>query len=220
MGEKSRHEEAALKKFRPLAANLCHHPEQMRDENLLQWLRARDCNIKAAEEMLRKAMLWRQKNKIDEILAWQAPSEFVSQYPYDMDGEDKEGYPVFLVPLGRWDIRRAYESGHQKLMRQYIDQLLERALEKARMKNLTDPGSKYVNQAVFIWDLDGLTMRQMTSTGMIDVCLDICKNLENHYPEIMKISISINGKFKEQIFEMRLCETNMFLDTGYTVECK
>ncbi|CAG7823432.1 unnamed protein product, partial [Allacma fusca] len=40
--------------FRPLAVPLCEYEEQASDENLLKWLRARDFNVRAAEEMLKK----------------------------------------------------------------------------------------------------------------------------------------------------------------------
>ncbi|CAG7689947.1 unnamed protein product [Allacma fusca] len=55
-------------------------------------------------------MLWRQE--IDVILAWETPSPFALEFPYDMDNE---GYPV-----GRWDIRRAYENGRPKLILKYL----------------------------------------------------------------------------------------------------
>ncbi|CAG7727870.1 unnamed protein product [Allacma fusca] len=54
MSDLSRQEAMALEKFRPLAVPLCEYEEQASDENLLKWLRARDFNVRAAEEMLKK----------------------------------------------------------------------------------------------------------------------------------------------------------------------
>ncbi|CAG7822426.1 unnamed protein product, partial [Allacma fusca] len=101
----------------------------------------------------------------------------------------------FIIPTGRWDIRRAYVTGQKHTLNKYINQLLERASEKIRMKNLTaEPGEKRVTQAVLIWDLGGLSKKQMTSMGFMDFCLNLSKLFEGQYPEIVKISIVVNGK--------------------------
>jgi metal transporter CNNM len=160
---------------------------------LLKWLRARDLDESAAEEMLKKAMLWRKENKVDEILTWKSPSQFQFDYAYDMEGEDDEGCPVFIIPIGRWDVRRAYATEQKHTLQKYVLQLFERALEKMRMKNLTDPGIKFVSQAVFVWDFEGSTIKQMTSIAFVDFCVNICKLVEGNYPEIVKISFSVNA---------------------------
>ncbi|CAG7825907.1 unnamed protein product, partial [Allacma fusca] len=44
----------ALANFRPLVSDLSLNDEQKSDMFMLRWLRARELNLKAAEEMLRK----------------------------------------------------------------------------------------------------------------------------------------------------------------------
>jgi len=59
----------------------------------ISWLRARDLDIKKATDMFRSNLAWRESEDIDNILDWEPPSHFPTDYDYEIVGEDGEGRP-------------------------------------------------------------------------------------------------------------------------------
>ncbi|CAG7716403.1 unnamed protein product, partial [Allacma fusca] len=54
---------------------------------------------------------------------WEAPKQFQLEFAYDYDGLDKDGCPVVAIPFGKWDVRKAVESGQKAIYLRYFDQL-------------------------------------------------------------------------------------------------
>jgi len=63
------------------------------DLQCLAWLRARELDVPKASEMLRKCLAWRKEEDFDSILEWEPPPHYLSEYPYEIVGEDYEGHP-------------------------------------------------------------------------------------------------------------------------------
>ncbi|CAG7828908.1 unnamed protein product [Allacma fusca] len=186
-------EKDALQKFRNVLNDLSLPTEQQSDFYLIRWLRAREMNLKAAEEMLRASLKWRQEYDADNLLSWQAPAQFQSDFAYDMNGVDKDGAPVFIVPFGKWDIKAAVASGQKDVYLRYFIQLCERAYDVMRKISKDRPADDPVTQVTLVWDLDGFSLRQLTARGTVDAILECVKRLEANYPEMMKISFNVNA---------------------------
>ena len=72
------------------------------DAQLVIWLRARGLNVVKAEKMLRRHLVWRRNNQADQLLEWRSAKVYA---PYIYLGNDYVGAPVFLFPLGQYEIK-------------------------------------------------------------------------------------------------------------------
>ncbi|CAG7827333.1 unnamed protein product, partial [Allacma fusca] len=65
-----------LGEFRKRLTDLDLNEEWTSDYNLIRWIRARDLDLDAAENMLRTSIEWRRENDIDQILSWDPTPEY------------------------------------------------------------------------------------------------------------------------------------------------
>ncbi|CAG7720267.1 unnamed protein product [Allacma fusca] len=63
--------------------------------------------------MLRKSLKWREENGIASILTWAPPAAVLELLPFDATNCElgKNNYPVVIIPMGRWDYRKAVADG-------------------------------------------------------------------------------------------------------------
>ncbi|CAG7815168.1 unnamed protein product [Allacma fusca] len=169
---------AKLSQFRTRVGKIYPEP----DEKLLSWLRARDLDLTKAEQMLRRHLFWRKKNEIDNIKIWRSPKVY---FPYIQFGFDKENCPVFLMPVGRWDIRSAIEAGDFVPALRFIYQINE-----AIVSSISKTG---VSQSTIIMDFDGFGYRQIAHRTVIQGMLEVLQVFEANYPEILKATYVINA---------------------------
>ncbi|CAG7824057.1 unnamed protein product [Allacma fusca] len=182
----------ALSKFRSVISDLNLDPEQSSEHHLIRWLRARDLNVQQASEMLRKSLQWRKDNKIDQVSTWEPPASFQQDYPYDVNGFDRDGCPLLLIPWGRWDIRKAVQADQKDEYIRYVDQMVDKAFSIMCLQNKNRPLNNPITQLSIISDLEGYSLRQMTSKGTVDCIMEATRRLEANYPEILKASYTIN----------------------------
>jgi hypothetical protein len=99
----SSEEQEKLREFRERVKDIIAESEEYNDDYyLIRWLRARGLDVSKAEEMLRKSMKWRQDNAVDGIdLREEVPVKYRKIYPFSTLGQDKEGNPVILFPMGK-----------------------------------------------------------------------------------------------------------------------
>jgi len=84
--------------------------EKGEDSYLIRWLRARNLDVKKAEEMLRASVEWRRENRVDGIIEREPiPHELAQEAPIAWCGNTVEGLPIFLCPMGRHDMRKFVE---------------------------------------------------------------------------------------------------------------
>jgi len=121
----TKEEEFKLKEFRSRVHLIYSEP----DEILVTWLRARDLNVDRAEQMLRRHLIWRKNNQIDTLKNWIPPKCF---FPVLHAGHDLDGCPIFLLPIGRWELRASIENGDIVPALRYIYQYLEKVISACR----------------------------------------------------------------------------------------
>jgi hypothetical protein len=92
--------------LRQRVEHLLTNEKQRSDMFLIRWLVARNMDVDKAEEMLVKSLEWRKVHGVDGILdREEIPEKVRKRYMLAHVGEDKDGYPIILVPCGRHDHR-------------------------------------------------------------------------------------------------------------------
>ncbi|CAG7730229.1 unnamed protein product, partial [Allacma fusca] len=89
-----------------------------------------------------------------EILAFDAPAEIKSSFPYYLSGYDEDGAPIWVFELGKWDMRKFAEQGGKlyDAMDIYGDQMFL----NFKKSGLSSPAKQFVG----ICDMDGFQVRQ------------------------------------------------------------
>ncbi|VDI56430.1 Hypothetical predicted protein, partial [Mytilus galloprovincialis] len=108
VGDLSEKQSTALQKFRENVKDVLE-PEHD-DHYLLRWLRARNFDLKKSEDMLRKHLIWRKEEDIDNILRQKTPDVIENYYPGGHCGFDKDGSPVWIDPIGNIDPKGTIEE--------------------------------------------------------------------------------------------------------------
>ncbi|CAG7721232.1 unnamed protein product [Allacma fusca] len=160
------------------------------DLALLRFLRARDLNLNKAETMLRNHMTWRAENDVDSIQKNQVPPQFFQEFPVKICGTDKEGYPVGIAPIGKWDFRSAVESGLKDEFILFVCQWIERGADI--VERLTT-NEKFYFQVCLVFDFEGFAYTQLASKTVISVILELVKIFEANYPEVLRVIWVVNA---------------------------
>ncbi|GFY58421.1 SEC14-like protein 2 [Trichonephila inaurata madagascariensis] len=152
--------EAVEEMRRRLAKEL---PRKVYDENFLfyRFLKAREFDVDAAEKMLRKTLQWRKENNVDRITTdYKYPEVFVPYFKNLLLGTDKDGCPVYYIPIGDYDVKGVHMAAKYPEMEKSVLLFIEEGekfVEK-QCKKL----NKRVTGFVFIYDLDRLTFGNAT----------------------------------------------------------
>jgi len=95
------------------------------DIRLCRFMRARDHNISASEDMLRKEMKWREETKPDKIFL-ELPNDpefkkLKTYWPGDFHGVDRFGVPMIIERLAAVDTTSLFgSSNHDMLIKFHI----------------------------------------------------------------------------------------------------
>jgi len=177
-----------LAKFRETISDLCLPSQEATDSALLAWLRARDLNISKASKMLRESLRWRKDNNIETILEWEPPARFVNEFKYDINGRDRCGRPIIVIPFGEWDIKKVLESSERNVWLKYLDQLVAKVFHQMKESE----GSEDVSQFVLIIDFAHFSMKQLTSLTSVSSIRKVVARFEDNHPETLNACFIIN----------------------------
>lgn len=81
------------------------------------------------------------------------------QYPFIIDGQDRDGRPIIIFEFGRYDLRRIGIGGNMRQFLRYLDRYMELAVTKTRELAAAEP-ERNISQAIMIIDLNGFNIRQ------------------------------------------------------------
>ena len=122
--------------------------------------------------MYRKSLNWRRQKGVDRIQDWEAPLVLQKYYPGGFCGFDKEGSPVWIIPFGKADMKGRKTSNIKKtstsisgmLACASVEEFMEFTLKIVEcslhlMRKKSAETSKPVTQHVFIFDLDGFSLK-------------------------------------------------------------
>ncbi|XP_035229907.1 SEC14-like protein 2 isoform X2 [Stegodyphus dumicola] len=170
------------------------------DRLLLQFLRARRFDLKKSEDMFRKHLEFRKEFDEDYLLNEYKPSEFLVKYLLPpLLGYDKFGCPVRLIYVGPTDIKGLMSCVRRPEIRRCVTWFLDK--DKAEMKKRSAETGKYVEQRTFIFDLNGLSIRQIYHRDVYDLVISFLKLYEGNYPENLRVAYVINSGWKEALLE-------------------
>jgi len=180
LGQLTPLEESTLMQLRRKVA-ATHHGKMPDDAVMLRFLRARDCNLEKAFEMLRNTLHWRRQHHVDTILqTWTPPTELMEYYPGGWHKHDKDGRPIYLIRLGTMDIKGLLRSVREDGFVKQVVSINEEGLKKC--EEATRIFGKPVTSWTCLCDLDGLSMRHLWRPG-VRAMLNIIEVVEANYPE-------------------------------------
>ncbi|ODN04854.1 SEC14-like protein 2 [Orchesella cincta] len=187
-------EKIALSQFKERLKDLeLENKGLMEDRRLINWLRARDLKLDAAETMFRKHLDWRQEFNIDTILKHgfnNIPEAALKVLPADIVGVDKYGNPILAVFAGGLEIKKTIQKYGKRTSLDVLHFYLEAAIEDIRVKS-TDPN--VFRKADYILDMEGLRYKDCFSSEVLDVFITALKEVEANYPEALNKAYILNA---------------------------
>ncbi|CAL1296162.1 unnamed protein product [Larinioides sclopetarius] len=126
-----------------------------------RFLKARNFDLKKAEDMLRKTISWRKEFKVDSMLTDYKPQEVLVKYfPYSLIGFDKEGFPVRYVDFAA-DEKGIFRSAKKVDLVKYGIFLLEKDSEL--LKTQSQKLGKPITKVRYICNFAGVTLSKATN---------------------------------------------------------
>ncbi|XP_070539154.1 SEC14-like protein 2 [Ptychodera flava] len=183
VGDLSETQKIKLDEFRKNCADLLRANHD--DYYCLRWLRARSFDVAKAETMFRTHMDFREKWKMDTIREdFDDPEVILKYFPGGLVGQDKDGSPVLIDPMGNIDAKGLLRCvkgkdilrSRMKFMEKYYEEVLPELSEKA---------GKRIEGMVYIADLEKLGTRHLWKPAA-DLIIQYCKLAEANFPETMK----------------------------------
>ncbi|GIY10895.1 SEC14-like protein 2 [Caerostris darwini] len=174
--------------------------EMYADDDLFQrFLRARGYNLDAAEDMLKKHLLWRKQNKVDTMLVEYKAPEVVKKYlSMNSLGFDKDGYPVNYCEFGSIDTKGLAKCVRKSEINKYMMHHLE--LDTIAIKKQTEVLGRKIDRWTYIFNFENFSLASATDKTTIDVLIMLVKMYDGNYPERLKTGYLINASFYFTIF--------------------
>ncbi|XP_073078452.1 SEC14-like protein 4 isoform X2 [Manis javanica] len=190
VGNLSPQQQEALSRFRDNLQDLLPALPNADDYFLLRWLRARNFDLQKSEGMLRKHMVFRKQQDLDNILKWQ-PSEVIRLYNSGgLCGYDYEGCPVWFDIIGMLDPKGLLLSvSKQELIWKRI-KVLELLLQECELQS--QKLGRKVETVLMVFDMEGLSLRHLWQPA-VEVYQQFFAILEANYPETLKNLIIVRA---------------------------
>ncbi|CAL1277436.1 unnamed protein product [Larinioides sclopetarius] len=189
LGDLSPSQEQALKELREIFKGELQ--PQHDDHLLLQFLRARRFDMKKTEDMFRKHLEFRKEFPEDYFLnEYKPPKILVDHLLPPVLGYDKDGCPIRLVHVGHQDIKGILCCVRRPEIRKCITWFLD--TDKEEMRKRSRETGVHVEKRTFIFDLDGLSLKQIYRREVYDLAISFIKLYEYNYPENLKVAFIIN----------------------------
>jgi len=116
----------------------------------------------------------------------------MKNYPFDIEGVDREGRPVWFSQVGKWDLRRIQLSGQQNKYNRYRLYLSELIAKKMREKNENHPDQ--INYGfLIVVDLGGFNLRQHGCILCLQDNMKFDQATEAAYPDKPYKNVMINA---------------------------
>ncbi|KAM9096079.1 SEC14-like protein 4 isoform 2-T2 [Sarcophilus harrisii] len=103
VGDLSPQQQEALAQFQKNVQDVLPGLPNPDDYFLLRWLRARNFDLQKSEDMLRKHVVFRKQEDLDNILNWKPPEVLQLYDTGGFSGYDREGCPVWIDSAGSLD---------------------------------------------------------------------------------------------------------------------
>jgi hypothetical protein len=98
---------------------------------------------------------------IDDLSAWEAPSELKKKFPYYLSGYDHEDRPVWIGEVGKYNVREQVERGEEAIQN-LTKYLFQGGLRKMESLIVKDTPTREIRQVFVISDWEGFDNTQST----------------------------------------------------------
>ncbi|XP_035213838.1 SEC14-like protein 2 isoform X2 [Stegodyphus dumicola] len=181
-----------LKEFRKALSDVL--TPKHTDAILLKWLRARNFNLKKCELLFRQNLWGRAVYKIDTLRSNFIKQEVAEKYEFTSYlGAAKDGTPLRYIALGRGDFYGFLMSMSTFDILLYCTYLIEHDVQ--RTIEQTEKVGREINEITYIFDLEYFSVHQYAHASVIELGLDMVKNVQDYYPEIWKNILAVNVPF-------------------------
>uniref|UniRef100_A0A7N4PTE4 SEC14 like lipid binding 4 n=1 Tax=Sarcophilus harrisii TaxID=9305 RepID=A0A7N4PTE4_SARHA len=127
------------------------------DYFLLRWLRARNFDLQKSEDMLRKHVVFRKQEDLDNILNWKPPEVLQLYDTGGFSGYDREGCPVWIDSAGSLDPKGLILSSGKANMIKKRTQTLMILLRECELQS--ERLGKKIETFIIIFDLENLSLK-------------------------------------------------------------
>ncbi|GFS58169.1 SEC14-like protein 2 [Nephila pilipes] len=185
-------EENAVAEFRKIMKD--EVPKNMCEDKYVfyKFLKARNFNINQAESMLRKYLRWRKELQIDTIISDFKPSEVLQKYiSQSFIGFDKSGCLIQYAAIGNLDGKGLFKSANSFDVLRCVLQEMEKI--NLRLKYQSEKLGKPVNQSIFIYNLENMTLAKATHRQSVELFMLGIQIFQDNYPEFLKSIYIINA---------------------------
>ncbi|GFQ71796.1 SEC14-like protein 2 [Trichonephila clavata] len=169
-------------------------PQDMYEDKYVfyKFLKARNFNIKQAETMLKKNLIWRKELQIDTIVLDFKPYEVLQKYiSQNYIGFDKSGCCIQYAAIGSLDGKGLFKSANQFDVLRCVLQEMEKI--NLRLKHQSEKSGKTVNQSIFIYNLENMTLAKATHRQSVELFVNGIQIFQDNYPEFLKTIYIINA---------------------------
>jgi len=185
----SKDERAALNKFRPMVNHLLTQDFHQKDGYLLKYIRNNKGDLKKAAAAVEKVAQWRKDKNIDPILDENLVGH--NKYlPAKVDGYDRMGRPVILLPFGKWQLRKYVVAGKRddanRVYRWHLEKVQRRIFEVAEEKG------QDIDEFYIIVDCDGYNVRESLCLGCVPLTLDMATSFDTGSGNFVKNLTLVN----------------------------
>lgn len=184
--EKKAIEELQVRMKGTLPPNLCD------DASLYyRFLKARDFDLDKAEKMLLKHISWRKAYQVDTLLDDFKPREFFKYVEPTLLGYGKEGEMILHCATGKLEIADTLKCVK---MNEYLKTWIWYTEKNLKLlKEQSQKTGKDCTQITFIFDLDQLTLSNVSDKSNADLWLRLTHLFQDNYPERLKSVYVINA---------------------------
>ncbi|XP_074139812.1 SEC14-like protein 4 [Sminthopsis crassicaudata] len=190
VGDLSPQQEEALAQFRKNVQDVLPDLPNPDDYFLLRWLRARSFDLQKSEDMLRKHMVFRKQEDLDNILDWKAAEVLQLYDTGGLSGYDREGCPVWLDVTGSLDPKGLILSNGKSNMIRKRTQTLMILLRECELQS--ERLGKKIETFIIIFDLENLGLKHFWKPAT-EVYQEFFSILDNNFPETVKNLIVVKA---------------------------
>ncbi|CAL1296156.1 unnamed protein product [Larinioides sclopetarius] len=157
-----------------------------------KFLKARNFNLDQAEIMIKNHLKWRKEIQIDTIISDFKPFEVLQKFiSQSFVGFDKQGCLIQYAAIGNLDGKGLFKSANKYDVLRCVLQEIEKI--KKRLKYKSVQLGKSVNQSIYIYNLENMTLAKATHRQSVELFAEGIQIFQDNYPEFLKKIYIINA---------------------------
>jgi len=147
--------------------------------------------VEEAETQYRASHTWRRQKGVDRLIRWKPPAVLREFYPGGFAGFDRDGSPVWIIPFGGADMKGMLACVSIEEFLDFTLKIVECSMMLMRKKS--EILGKPLTQHVFIFDLEGFSLKAATHGPTIELLQRLISVYEANYPETLKAAYVLNA---------------------------